>query len=50
MSHEEVSEWVSDLQARRSEATARKALIALRQLYREAISARRIPFDPTEKC
>jgi len=49
VSHEEVSEWVSDLQARRSEATARKALIALRQLYREAISARRIPFDPTEK-
>jgi integrase len=43
----EVRAWVSELSTRRSAATTRKAHNALHQMFRAAVSDRRIPFDPT---
>ena len=43
----DVRAWVSKLSTERSAATTRKAHNALHQMFRAAVSDRRIPFDPT---
>ena len=48
ISNAEVRAWVADLNRRRSAATTKKAYNALHQMFRAAVSDRRIPFDPCQ--